>query len=356
MASLIKRNNGIFYIVSCKKRSGKRVWRSLYTRDKNEAETIFKEQEKRIKAKGVTLLEYYQKIEPMLRLDRVQNTIDFYRYIVKKVISEIGNKKLTSYTTMDFEIYKINRSQNIQKVTINKEIRTLRALFQRAVNLGFLEKNPAKACEFLRVEEKKPKCLTQDQFYTLIDRIEDNSFKNILIFAVMTLMRSGEIAYLEWSDINFNSRQIAVSNKPNHRVKSGKERMVPMNDCIYSMLYQMRQTEGLVFHNSQGGHCKVKALSDRFRRFRRKVGLPEGISFHSLRHTGLTWMSLVGVPSESMCKIAGHSSIKTTHLYVHALPQYLLNDSNKLMPLLNRNAQLDKGEGDLDSISINGQT
>jgi integrase len=330
MPCLIKRNNGVFYIVSFKRGSGKRVWRSLYTQDRYEAEAIFNEKKQTCKGKGISFQDFYHEVKPMIELDSARNTLDFYEYIVKKISSIIGNKRLTAYTILDFERYKLSRSKEIRKVTVNKEIRTIRALFQRAVTLGFIEKNPAKNCKLLKVDEKRPTYLTPEQFNILLDMIQDRNFKEIVIFAVMTIMRAGEIAHLEWPDVNFAEGQIAVINKPDHRVKTGKERIVPMNDYIFSMLRTRRQSQGCVFENSKGEKWKVKALSDRFRKYRRKAGLPEGTRFHSLRHTGLTWMHHKGVPSESMRQIAGHSSIQTTQIYTHALPQHLLAAANTL--------------------------
>lgn len=103
-----------------------------------------------------------------------------------------------------------------------------------------------------------------------------------------------------------------------------------MNNIILPMLYSARKNAGYVFANSKGEPWKVKALSDRFRKYRKKSGLPEGIRFHSLRHTSITWMHHGGVPSESLRQIAGHSSIQTTQIYTHALPQHLLDAANTL--------------------------
>jgi integrase len=146
----------------------------------------------------------------------------------------------------------------------------------------------------------------------------------------MTAMRAGEIVSLEWQDIDFVERRINVINKPFHRVKSGKERYVPMSDTILTMLYKQRQSQGRVFLNTKGEPITVKSLSDRFRKYRKRAGLPEGIRFHSLRHTSITWMHLKGVPSESLRQIAGHSAIQTTHLYTHPSTQHLLEAANTL--------------------------
>ncbi len=55
----------------------------------------------------------------------------------------------------------------------------------------------------------------------------------------------------------------------------------------------------------------------------RQVGLPAGISFHSLRHTYISWMIMAGVPVPVVQKLAGHADIKTTMGYAHLSPESL---------------------------------
>jgi integrase/recombinase XerD len=328
VATLIKRKNGIFYIVSCKR--DKRVWRSLFTTDVSEAQRIFGEKERAKKGRGLTLMEFMAEVEPLIKLETAQDTSHFYGYIAEKVCQILGNKKLSAYTTMDFEKYKLRRSQEVRKVTVNKELRTIKALFQRTVKYDYLEKNPAQWCTLLKIDDKHPTFLSIDQFQKLLSVIDDQDFKDLVIFAVMTAMRAGEIAFLEWADVDFATWQMAVVNKSDHRIKTGKERAVPMNDYIITMLTSKTKRHKRVFLNTKGEPWKVKAISDRFRNYRRKAGLPIEIHFHSLRHTSLTWMHHKGVPSESLRQIAGHSSIQTTQIYTHALPHHLLDAANTL--------------------------
>ena len=109
------------------------MWRSLVTTDKVDAEAKFKEYQRSKKGKNLKLSEFMSEVDPFIRVDTVSDTADFYAYITNKVCQIIGDKKLTSYTIMDFERYKLQRYSDIKKVTVNKELRTIRALFQRTV-------------------------------------------------------------------------------------------------------------------------------------------------------------------------------------------------------------------------------
>ena len=176
MASLIKRNNGIYYIVSCKR--GRRVWRSLYTMDRNEAQLQFDAVQRAQKGKGLMLREFMAEVGPLIKLETASNTSDFYIYIVDKICEILGNKKLSAYNVLDFEKYKLRRSSEVRKVTVNKELRTIKALFQRMLKYDYLEKNPAKACSLLKIDDKHPTFLSIEQFQTLLRTIMIRTFKN----------------------------------------------------------------------------------------------------------------------------------------------------------------------------------
>jgi integrase len=218
----------------------------------------------------------------------------------------------------------------IKKITANKEIRTLRALFERAVRYGYMESNPARRCNILKIDQCAPQILTTEQFNHLLTFIKEKEFRDIVTFAILTAMRAGEVVFLEWSDLDMLGRVIAVRNKPAHRVKMGKERLVPMGAAVYTILNRLERKGERVFYRPDGQPYSVKLVSDKFRKYRQQAGLPEGIHFHSLRHSSLTMMHYNGVPSESLRQIAGHSSIQTTHLYTHALPYQLLDAVNTL--------------------------
>ena len=64
-------------------------------------------------------------------------------------------------------------------------------------------------------------------------------------------------------------------------------------------------------------------MSKRFLHYVRLAKLPEGLSFHSLRHTYISWMIMAGVPVPVVQKLAGHADLKTTMGYVHLAPDSL---------------------------------
>jgi len=328
MPSLIRRNNGIYYVVLT--RRSRRIWQSLHTRDPLVARREFDERIIQGRTKGYKLSDFWQELRRFLESSAASTTILIYNQVVKNLIQIVGDKSLKNYGAIDFERYKVERTDSVKATTANKELRTIRSLFSNAVRLEIIDRNPALRCKLLRIDQMIPTSFTENQYGLLLKEAKEPIFRTIVVFATATTMRLGEIVHLEWQDLDFNRREIIVKRKAGHRIKGGRDRVEPMSDLAYTILRAIPRTGDSVFVRSNGKRFTVKYISDRFRKLRIKAGLPSGLSFHCLRHTGITWLHLLNVPSESIRQLAGHRSIQTTHLYTHSPFQHLHDASNTL--------------------------
>jgi integrase len=329
MATLIKRNNGVFYIVTCEE--GKRRWISLATRVDKEAQDFFANYQAEHPSRRVaSVQDLWDSLEVSIKIAHSGPTYLLYEHALRNFIATIGNKPIKLLVVRDFEHYKLKRVQHIAPVTVNKELRTLRAFFNDAIRLGYITTNPCNGLSLLKVPKKVPRFLHADEVRLLLEKSASQELRSIILLAVLTGMRIGEIVTLEWSDIDVARREIWIDNKPEFQVKGGAERVVPIHDLVLQMLQAKPRTCPWVFTNAHGNKCAVGNISRRFKLLTRKVGLPEEVHFHSLRHTSLTWLLCAGTPSEFVRQIAGHASITTTQIYLHSSPQHLLTAVNSL--------------------------
>jgi integrase len=102
-----------------------------------------------------------------------------------------------------------------------------------------------------------------------------------------------------------------------------KPRTVPLSERAIRILVGKTRDSCYVFPGADGKRLNGGSLSRRFKKFARKCGLPEGIHFHSLRHTGASWLVQSGVPLYSVQKILGHSSPIVTQIYSHLAEEHL---------------------------------
>jgi integrase len=193
----------------------------------------------------------------------------------------------------------------------------LKSVFGIAVNWGLLQENPFKRCKQVRLPQMRPIFLTPEDFQKLLSVIQYDWFRDLVRFAVSTMMRAGEIVNLKWSSIDLERRLIIVENTESYRTKTRKSRVIPMNEWVFYFLSQKEKKSENVFSFPDGKALRVGYVSTRFTKYVRKAPIDQKIHFHSLRHTGATWLVQKDVPIFTVQHILGHSSVATTQIYSH---------------------------------------
>ena len=151
------------------------------------------------------------------------------------------------------------------------------------------------------------------------------AFYDVVLFALRSGLRKGEIGALTARDVNFGENFILVRRSYNSRERRMKDttkgktfRMVEMNDDMREIL--SRRIEQCKSDKEPLFNIKTWAIKN-FSKYCRKGEVRE-IHFHSLRHTCLTNLANgygmdAPLPLPQVQKIAGHKDIATTMRYVH---------------------------------------
>lgn len=327
MACLIRRSNGFYYSVRFKR--GKRIWVSLRTRDEAEARQAMQEQLEQLKPYDhATLDSFFGDFLRRSKLEYSEKTIVVYRQSYKNFRRICGNKRLAWIKPMDAEKFKEERCKEVSPTSVNIELKTLRAAFTRASKLQFIDANPFDATRKVRVPHKEASFLSEDELSLLLRTIDNTGLREIVTFAVQTMMRLGEIVSLRWENVDLKRKIIHIRSTEGFQVKGGKPRWTPMSPWVYQYLSRSLRKSGLVFEQGNGIPYKGNSVSHRFKKFVRKAGLPEEVHFHSLRHTGISWLINHGQPAAFVQKIAGHSSLAVTQIYTHLEDANLSNAMN----------------------------
>ncbi len=334
MTCLLNRN-GIFYVV-CSER-GQRVWRSLRTRDAAEARRALLEFEREERKRmSFRVSDFAEDFTARASTSLSAKTISMYSGAFKNLIRILGDTQLKKLTPNDAEDFKLKRSKEVSAVSVNVELRAMKAAFREASRLHLIDTSPFQGMKLVRVPFKEAKFLSESQFVELLNRIDEDEFRNLVQFAVFTLMRLGEIVHLKWLDVDLRRKEIYVRNSATFRVKGGKPRTVPMNGWVFAFLTRKGKCGEFVFPGRAGNRLDGTRVSRKFKRYVRRGGFDPGIHFHSLRHTGISWLINHGVPGPVVQRLAGHASILTTEIYAHV-----------------EDANLAKAVGAFDAIGVN---
>ena len=207
----------------------------------------------------------------------------------------------------------------------------LHVLFDFAMlwELVELQRNPM---ELVRLEnstkrEREPRVLTVDEFHRLLEQVDEEPFRTMLLTAMCLGLRCSELLGLKWSDFDWDGltvlvqRAIVGGRVDCVKTKYSRARM-PLDPAIAEVLLNwkirspFREAEDWVFASpSQGGKKPYRSWGIQQRRIKpaaKAAGLGERIGWHSLRHTYRSWLDETGAPMKVQQELMRHASIHTT--------------------------------------------
>jgi integrase len=231
--------------------------------------------------------------------------------------------------------YKVHlRKKGLASATINLYRGFLRHAFKKAVmEWEWVRENPVEKVPGERVRNARDRWLTLDEEKTLIDACVIYAtgkgnvmtahywLQEIVIFALNTGMRQGEILSLSWPDVDLFKRTATVV-----RSKNGEKRTIPLNRKAFAVLKAKARgrniTEGYVFASDVGTKILARNLHRGFCAARKRTNI-ENFRFHDLRHTFATRLVQAGVDLYKVARLLGHKDIKMTQRYAHHYPESL---------------------------------
>jgi integrase len=205
---------------------------------------------------------------------------------------------------------------------------------------NIVENDPIENVERPGAPDLSAEFLTPDQLEHLIEKIREDAETNapqvgdgevlwiidVIKFAVYTALRRGELCNLRWGAVDLDSGFLTVKNTEDFETKTGSEERIPIIPSARKILEEKRSDRRsddpaeYVFKGVQGGQLNADYLTKRFRHYRRLAGLPEDISFHSLRDTCACLLLMQGTSIYTVKEMLRHSRIEVTMGYARLVP------------------------------------
>ena len=272
---------------------------------------------------------------------------EYQRIIERHIIPGIGEQELLTLRRSVFdEFYARLGEQGRGKSFVVYIHRVLRKALEDAVDDRLLTYNPAKKAKLPRVERRKHRRspLTVEETNRLVATAMQTPIGPLVFLAVKTGMRQGELFALQWSDIDWQQRQIHVRRNV-HRVKENGQpvlvftspkseagnRVISVGAGTLQMLQKQMgivavqravtgdrwQEYQLVFPSTIGTPRNPSNFLKLYREILVAAGVPK-ITFHDLRHIAASIMLNNGVPTLIVSHLLGHASPSTTlNMYGH---------------------------------------
>ena len=343
---------------------GKRYVKSLKTKSKSVAKELerkfrvevesgkleLRQQQKLVKAKFNLVLTEYLETESIHKKSHRRDNVSS-----KHLLRFFGKKTLTGITPDDISNFKLKRkaeliakkkkiNENISErevslATVNRELTLLKRIFNWYASQKRLTiPNPVKGIELFK-EKARDRVLTEeeDQLFFEIGN-PPQYLKDVVMFALVTGARKGEILNLKKSDVVLGELGGSIVFRD---TKNGENRKVVLTKELTGFLKQVINVGSFsehVFCHKNGQ--PLKSFDSGFRAVLKRAGI-NNFRFHDLRHTFCTRMANAGVNPFMIMHVVGHKDTSTAKRYTNPTDEHLLVAMGKMSHQFSQHTTLD---------------
>ncbi|TQF13718.1 site-specific integrase [Myxococcus llanfairpwllgwyngyllgogerychwyrndrobwllllantysiliogogogochensis] len=210
--------------------------------------------------------------------------------------------------------------------TLNNVLTVLSKLLDVAVEQHVIPQAPR-----VRLFGKVPKptfdFLSFEEAERLINMAEPE-WKTVLLVAIKTGLRQGELIGLQWPDVDLKRGLLHVRRAIWRGVtsvpKGGRERTIELPESVVAALKAHRHLRGpYVFCLEDGSPLSAPRMNRPLQRSMRHAGITREvgiIGWHDLRHTYGSHLVMRGIPLKVIQELMGHATIDMTERYAHLSP------------------------------------
>lgn len=232
--------------------------------------------------------------------------------------------RIARISASDFSRYREDRLKAVKPGTVNRELAIIKHAFDIAMREWDmpLKENPLSKVNKLKVNNSRTRRLLPDEYEALqtgIAKTRNSHVMPLILFAIETAMRRGELLRLTWQDIDFEKRTLFIPV-----TKNGYSRTIPLTKAAITILIELQegaQEEQRVFPLTSNS---VRMAWDRLVS-RAKI---TNLHFHDLRHEAISRFFEKGLSVPEVALISGHRDYRMLFRYTHLQAEDIANKLN----------------------------
>ena len=268
--------------------------------------------------------DYLDKVVPTLRwADQAGRIVGYW-------MSHFGDRRLADITAADVEAYRVQRLKQtkgdprrgkfIRPSTVNREVAVLKRLFNIGRQWDLIETNVVTKLRMLPERNARLRYLTLEEARRLVN-VAAPHLRPLLIVAMNTGGRRGELFGLRWQDVDLKARTISFID-----TKNGRRRDIPVNEAVCETLRRLPRKGEFVF--SHAG-ARLSSVAHAFATACKRAGIQD-FRFHDLRHTFASHAAMSGIDIPTLQQLLGHKTAVMTSRYAHLAPSHVMRAVERL--------------------------
>lgn len=238
--------------------------------------------------------------------------VSFFHNKLKKLfddqpVAEMDPSHIEKF--INWRLVQKGKKGRVSPATINNEMHILSSFFSWCIRNGLYNKlNPCYHQRLSCNNERRIR-LTPDEILEIIEKSKNyGGLHTVVMLALFSGMRMGEIDSIEWKDVDLPNRRIEVRAENS---KNNKHRSIPIPDPLFEHLVTLRRNANRVI--SIGYDC----IRFRFTKLRKDFSFSENLTvdtlrFHDLRHVYAQMLRDASVSLDEISSYLGHSDPKIT--------------------------------------------
>jgi integrase len=245
----------------------------------------------------------YQGAEAVHQKARTQHWVDL-----------LGDRYIVDITTSDIS-YAINKlPKTLSNATKNRYKAAVSVVFSYACRQYGLVLNPVKNIRSLPENNARTRYLSNDERSRLFKASRSSQWGKLyllVLLAITTGARRGELLGLEWKDIDFDRRLAHIKT-----TKNGEPKVLPLTENVMVELNKFKEQESSLVFNSKVKPDKPFEFRKQWVKVLNEAEI-EGFRFHDLRHTCASYLAQSGASLLEIADVLGHRQISMTQRYSH---------------------------------------
>lgn len=231
--------------------------------------------------------------------------------------------------------------QGLSSKSIQREISAIRSLYNYLLKRRLVDSNPAKHIHSPKQQRRLPKVLDVDQVTGIMEATPDSALE-IRDLAIFELFYSSGLRLSELAMINIEDIDLAEKSLRVQYGKGGKQRDLPIGSKAVKAIkkwlsYRQNSDTSALFISKNKRRLSQRSIQLRLARWCKKIGLPEHVHPHMLRHSFASHLLESSQDIRAVQELLGHSNLSTTQIYTHLDFQHLAEVYDRTHPRAKKN-------------------